>query len=151
MGVEKGRKMTNLMHYEGGTRSKTIEYETYSGIKSRCYNPNDPAYKYYGGRGIKMCDRWNESFDNFFEDMGLRPDGLEIDRINVNGNYSPNNCRWTTHKENMRNRSNTVLSKEKAIGVIALRDMGLKIREIAESIGISENNVENVLYKPIWR
>lgn len=70
------------------------------------------AYKYYGGRGITVCDRWLASYDNFISDMGTRPSlGHSIDRINSNGNYEPSNCRWATKKEQTRNRSiNKIIS-----------------------------------------
>lgn len=70
----------------------------------RCINPNDPAWKYYGGRGIKVCQRWMQ-FENFLADMGLRPPGLTIDRYpNNNGDYEPGNVRWATMKEQAANR-----------------------------------------------
>jgi hypothetical protein len=78
-------------------------------MRTRCENKNSPAYKWYGERGIKICDRWLE-FKNFFEDMGKRPSSnYSIDRINVDGNYEPSNCRWTTMKVQQRNRSNNVI------------------------------------------
>ena len=60
----------------------------------RCHNSSFPKYYDYGGRGITVCDRWRNSFDNFVEDMGDRPDGHTLDRINISGNYEPSNCRW---------------------------------------------------------
>lgn len=80
------------------------EYNTWSGMKTRCYNKECKAYKYYGGKGIKICDKWLESFDNFIEDMGPKPfKGAQLDRIDGNGNYEPINCRWVSPHENMLN------------------------------------------------
>jgi len=92
--------------------SVTPEYRCWSHIKSRCYNKNVNEYKLYGGRGIVVCDKWLYSFENFLSDMGLRPSKYHsIERINVNGNYEPSNCRWATQKEQQRNRrNNTTLS-----------------------------------------
>jgi hypothetical protein len=71
----------------------------------RCYSEKDINYKNYGGRGIKVCDRWLESFENFFFDMGLKPNPKDsLDRINVNGDYELSNCRWATKKEQDRNK-----------------------------------------------
>jgi DNA-binding XRE family transcriptional regulator len=73
-------------------------------MKQRCLNMNHTAYRYYGDRGIKICDRWLESFDNFLEDMGDAPEGLTIDRIDNNGNYEKSNCRWITMKKQNKNK-----------------------------------------------
>jgi hypothetical protein len=80
----------------------SVEYATWNSMKNRCFNPKSQAFKNYGGRGITVCERWMK-FENFFSDMGPRPDGLEIDRINNNGNYEPDNCRWTTRSVNILN------------------------------------------------
>lgn len=78
----------------------------YSGILQRCYNQNDSAYKYYGGRGIKVCDRWLESFGNFLTDVLLDyKEGLSIDRIDTNGDYSPDNFRWVDRTTQAFNRN----------------------------------------------
>lgn len=80
-------------------------YDRYDKMIQRCYNPKNERYKYYGGRGIKVCDSWLESFNNFLRDMeSTFRDGLELDRIDNNGNYEPSNCQWTTHSKNMINR-----------------------------------------------
>ncbi len=82
----------------------TPEYKAWQMLRHRCYNPKAAGYKNYGGRGIKVCERW-QSFDAFIEDMGRRPaPDLSIDRINNDGNYEPSNCRWATKKEQVINR-----------------------------------------------
>jgi hypothetical protein len=81
-------------------------YKTHQGMKARCYNSNSDSYKYYGGRGITICDEWRNSYKAFKEwaiNNGYRDD-LTIDRIDVNGNYEPSNCRWITNKEQQRNK-----------------------------------------------
>ena len=72
-------------------------------MMARCYQKNHCSFKNYGGRGITVCDRWH-TFTNFYEDMGERPNGKEVDRIDNDGNYEPVNCRWVTRKENCQNR-----------------------------------------------
>lgn len=81
---------------------KTKTYIVWRAMHQRCKQPKNNHYKYYGGRGIKICERWG-SYENFLIDMGERPDGLSIDRINNDGDYEPSNCRWATHTQQMNN------------------------------------------------
>lgn len=80
----------------GQTKNKQISraWQSWRTMKSRCYRITDCSYKNYGGRGISVCNRWKESFENFFADMGECPENHSLDRINVDGDYEPENCRW---------------------------------------------------------
>lgn len=79
-------------------KTKHINYRSWQAMKARCYDKNNQRYKNYGGRGITVCDRWINSFENFVEDMGEKPSKKHtLDRKEIDGNYTPENCRWLTH------------------------------------------------------
>ncbi len=90
-------------------QSKTRLYTVWTHMKQRCFNPNDDRYADYGGRGITVCDAWRESFEIFLQDMGPRPLGHTLDRIDNDGNYEPANCRWATAAEQARNKRNNII------------------------------------------
>lgn len=98
--VAKNEQTTHGLRY-------SQEYKSWAHAKKRCYNEKTASYKHYGGRGIKMCDRWLNSFENFYEDMGPKPSSEHsLDRYpnNETGNYEPGNCRWGTDEQQYRNR-----------------------------------------------
>ncbi len=98
-----------LKHGHVKNKRATPEYKAWQHIKSRCYNLKDKSYADYGGRGIIMCDEWIDDFSKFLEDMGERPSKIHsVDRIKNEGNYEKNNCKWSTRKEQNKNKRNNI-------------------------------------------
>jgi len=116
----------NTIHGNAGIRM-TPEYRSWRGLKERCQQVGNPAYNAYGGRGVTVCERW-DNFESFLADMGPCPSGMSIDRIDNNGNYSPSNCRWADRKTQCRNRRSNRL--------LTIGDTTASIAEWSEKIGI---------------
>lgn len=118
-------------------KSESAEYRAWSHMWSRCTNKNVKEYSYYGGRGITICAEWRE-FDNFLADMGQRPSSRHsIDRIDVNGNYEPANCRWATYTQQARNRRSN--------RIIEFQGERRTLAEWAEAIGLDVRTLHSRL------
>lgn len=125
------------------------EYVSWLEMRWRCLSPKCKHYANYGGRGITICDRWS-SFVNFLADMGARPDGTSLDRIDNAGNYEPSNCRWGTRTEQARNRRNVRLTMERAEDIRARASRGEKRKDLAAEFGVSLSLVRAVLERRVW-
>lgn len=113
-------KKSNKSHLTHGQANKSKTYKTWKEMRQRCTNPNADNYKWYGGRGIKICQEWND-YAVFLKDMGERPDGKTLDRINSDGDYEKSNCCWSTPKEQAKtNRGCFRKGRNKSMGLLGL-------------------------------
>ena len=112
-------------------------YRTWRGMIARCEETSHKSYATYGGRGIRVCDRWRDSFSAFLADVGARPTGTTLDRIDGNGNYEPGNCRWASSRTQGRNRRNR--------RTIELDGKAVSVTEAAEILGVSKWKLFNGL------
>jgi hypothetical protein len=131
----------------------TPEYHAWTLAKQRCEDSNLESYKHYGGRGIKMCDRWREDFRNFYEDMGDKPSrDHTLGRINNDGDYDPVNCEWQTKTEQNRNRRTVKCSKAIAKEMRWLwENTSLSQSQIAKKFGVSQMTVSNIVNHKNWK
>lgn len=133
-------------------KSKSRDYYIYHMMIQRCYNPKDSGYKWYGGRGVTVCGRWLESFENFYEDMGKRPKGMSLDRKDNDGNYEPSNCRWATKEEQHSNtRSNVWLNHdgERQTRTQWARDLGINQETLRYRLNQLGWSIKKALTTPV--
>jgi hypothetical protein len=123
--------------------SKKPSYKSWEGMIYRCNNPKSISYKNYGERGIKVCKRWESSYSNFIEDMGEKPSSKHtIERIDMNGNYEPSNCKWATYKEQMSNKRNNRF--------VVFMGERLTVTQLAERVGIPDGVLHSRIFKLGW-
>ncbi len=127
-GCEKGGLIRSSAITHGKTNTR--EFKTWTSIKNRCNNRNSKDFQNYGGRGITVCDRWMESFENFAIDMGLRPEGMSIERNDNDKGYSKENCCWATTKDQNRNKRNVVFFDGKCQSDWA-SELGISVQAVA--------------------
>lgn len=135
--LKKGSTISCGCYRRRPNKKNNVSFITWRSMKDRCLNPKNKAYLYYGGRGIKVCERWL-SFYNFLSDMGEKPVGLTLERINTNGNYEPGNCKWATWEEQ---HNNTRKSR-----FVYFNEEKKTIRQWEKNLGMPKH----VLYKRIF-
>jgi hypothetical protein len=132
--------MPTLKHGHSGHR-RSLTYTSWCCLKARCDRPTNPGYENYGGRGITYCERW-QVFENFLADMGERPKGMTLDRIDTNGNYEPDNCRWATTHEQACNRR--YLGRKDGL-ILEYNGESMHLLEAARRFGINRQTIKNRL------
>lgn len=136
-----------VMRYEKHIGKDVNTYTIWKLMKSRCHNEYATGYKRYGAKGIKVCDEWFDSYDAFVRDMGNRPIGKQLDRIDGRKGYSKENCRWVTPAENNRNRASNKLNMQKAIEI---RMSNLSVVTLADRYNVSIDTINNVRRGRSW-
>lgn len=137
------------MTYRHGHAMRGAVTRTYKGwqaMMTRCYNPKQPGWENYGGRGIAVCERWHD-FVLFREDMGDKPVGHSIERIDNDKGYEPGNCRWGTRREQNRNKRNVVLTED---DVRKIRSDQRRQVDIAADYGVKQNQISRIKNRVLW-
>jgi hypothetical protein len=129
--------------WRANNRERVLIYAVWQAMLARCYNPGHDAFDWYGGRGVRVCDRWRSSFDTFLSDMGPRPSPAhQIDRVENDGHYEPSNCRWTDRRTQCRNRrSNRLIEYDGQVRTLT---------EWAEVTGIGRGTIESRIDRNGW-
>ncbi|MHC4162547.1 MAG: helix-turn-helix domain-containing protein [Planctomycetota bacterium] len=142
------RRLTT--HGEGSRRGSTAEYVSWKHAIDRCENRDSKDWPRYGGRGIRVCERWH-SFEKFLADMGRRPSPKHsIDRINNDGHYEPGNCRWATKSEQAKNRRPLKLSRDQVAQIRIELHAGVRAADIASRFGVSASQIYRIRQGTSW-
>jgi len=145
-------KTMRLYHGHASRGNTSKEYRSYQHMLDRCCNKRNPNYKNYGGRGISVCKAWRHSFLAFYADMGDCPEGLTLDRVDNNGDYLPENCKWASRTEQSRNRRNCRMNII-AAHVIRwlLKNTNISQKQIVSAYGVSKSVVSNIYSNKTWK
>lgn len=152
-GCKRGEYISHKLIKHGRSHTNNGIYKIWCGMRKRCNDKNDSGYARYGGRGIKVCARWdntNDGFQNFLLDMGERPNDYQVDRIDNDGDYSPENCRWASRKEQAYNRESTVMVNGECLSDISKRlggGRGMVNARLREGWSLEKATSTPVLYK----
>ncbi len=145
-----GKKAKTHGHSINYKQTKT--YQSWVSMKSRCLDKRNKNYKRYKDKKIKICDRWKNSFENFLKDMGERPEGTTLDRVDNDGNYEKSNCKWVDRKTQARNRSTTKLTMNDVIKIRASYLINKELhKKIAVRYGVTPTTIGSVLNNKTWR
>ena len=152
-GCEHNKGINNPNYKDGRSQEKL--YHILASIKDRCSNFNSKDFIYYGGRGISVCPEWTNDYAKF-RDWALEngyQEGLEIDREDTNGNYSPENCRWIIHEENMRNiRYSKIENIEQANEIRTLYNSGYYTqKQLAEKYNVNQSTISKIIKNKLWK
>lgn len=134
-GCQKGALISKkrARHGHARTDGQSPTYNSWIAMRNRCNNPNHQSFPFYGARGIRVCESWMTSFETFLSDMGVRPDGMTLDRIDNDGHYEPSNCRWSEQPEQMQNQRHRVYVEHNGEKLL--------LTEAAKRMGIQENTL----------
>lgn len=152
LAVELSKVRLTKHGHTSNRNGRSKEYDAWSAAKSRCYNQNNPRFKYYGANNIGMSNDWKNSFVNFLRDMGLCPQGHTLERKDVSKGYSVENCRWATQEEQCQNTSRTVLNKDLVIKLRQEFDAGtVTITALSRKYKTGWNAVRDAVRRHTWK